>query len=72
MQCWFVRKASNKKRWQIEAATQVRSDSAGQQLSLEEQERASLGRIMSEMGYKSRHKGGRRAPGNRPFSTAMN
>ena len=67
-----VRKASNKKRWQVEGATQVRSESAGQQLSLEEQERASLGRIMSEMGYRGGHKGGRRAPRNRPLSTAMN
>jgi hypothetical protein len=67
----FVRNASNKKRWQIfESATQVRSEPAGQQLSLEEQERASLGRIMSEMGYQGRHKGRRQAPRNRRSSNA--
>jgi hypothetical protein len=70
MQCWFVRKASNKKRWQIEAATEARSESAGQQLSLEEQERASLGRIRD--GLRGQTQRRLAAPRNRPLSTAMN
>ena len=67
-----VRKRSNEKRRQtFENATEAPSESAGQQLSLEEQERASLGRIMSEMGHRGGHKDGRRAPRSRRLRTAM-
>jgi hypothetical protein len=52
-----VQKRSNKKRRRtFENATEAPSESAGQQLSLEEQERASLRRIMSEMGHRRGHK----------------
>jgi len=61
-----VRKRPNKKgRQTFEKTTEAPSESAGQLLSLEEQERAGLGRIMSEMGHKGGHKGGRRAPRSR-------
>lgn len=59
-----VRKRSNKKgrqTFEIEAP----SESAGQLLSLEDQERAGLARIMSEMGHTGGHKGGRSAPRSR-------
>jgi len=44
----------NEKRRQVEVATQALSESAGQRLSPEELEGASLGRIriMSEMGHR--------------------
>jgi hypothetical protein len=58
----LMRKTLDKKRWQaFERGGRAVSESAGQQLSLEEQERASLRRIMLEMG----HRGGRQAPRNR-------
>jgi hypothetical protein len=62
-----VQKRSNRKRWQtFVKAPHFPSEYAGQQLSLEEQERASLERIMSEMGYR----GGRHAPRNRRLRTS--
>jgi len=60
-------KLNSKRRRPFENTPHAPGESAGQQLSLEDQERASLGRIMSEMG----HKGGRRAPRNQRFSTVM-
>jgi hypothetical protein len=57
---------NKKRRPAFEKAIQAPSESAGQQFSLEEQEKASLGRIMSEMGFKGGHKRGRQSPRHRP------
>jgi hypothetical protein len=63
------KRAKRKRQRNYTNATDALSESAGQQLSLEDQERASLGRIMSEMGHLGKYKAGRRAPRSRRSST---
>lgn len=64
------KRPENKRRHAPEQGAQTVDESAGQQLTPEEQERASLKRIMSEMGHHGGRKGGRphgakRPPGHR-------
>jgi len=59
------------RRLAAESEAHAADESAGQQLSPEEQERASLNRIMSEMGHHPGRRGGRPhrpkpGPGQRP------
>jgi hypothetical protein len=60
-----MRKRLKEKQRALGRPTQLPSESSGQQLSPEGQERASLGRILSEMGYRGSGKDGRYAPRNR-------
>ena len=62
-----MRKRSIKKRRQAaKSFLHVENESAGQLLSLEEQEKASLKRIMAEMGHHSGRKGRARAGKSAP------
>ncbi len=57
VQCWSMRKRRIKKRQRVvKQAAQLANESTGQLLSPEEQEKAALRRIISEM----RHHGGRK------------
>jgi hypothetical protein len=53
------KRLDKKRRRSIKNIAQTPDESAGQQLSPEEQEKAALKRLMAEMGHRGGHKGGK-------------
>jgi hypothetical protein len=62
VRCWIMRRRSKKGGRRSENSAPTMDESAGQQLSPEEQERATLNRIMSEMGHHRGPRGGKGRP----------